>query len=68
MGDGREPEPDRDQEDEARQDRSTGGDAPAAASLEEREDVARDDDHLFEGDAPDRGDTDGGEDDAEEPA
>lgn len=31
------------QTDEAREGRDTGGDAPAAGSVEEREDVARDD-------------------------
>lgn len=41
-----------DQEREARQGRSTGGDAPAAGSLDEREAVARDEE-LFEGDAED---------------
>ena len=33
-----------------RRSRSTGGDAEAAGSIEEREAVARDDDDLFRGD------------------
>jgi MurNAc alpha-1-phosphate uridylyltransferase len=37
-------------DEEIRESRDTGGDAPAAASLEEREDVARDRDELFEED------------------
>lgn len=36
------------QEELNRTSRDTGGDAPAAASIEEREAVARDEDDLFE--------------------
>lgn len=36
-----------DQEELARRSRDTGGDAPAAASIEEREAVARDNDEFF---------------------
>lgn len=35
--------------DEAEQSRETGGDAPAAGSIAERESVAADEDDLFEG-------------------
>ena len=50
---GREHEPapeeqQRPQEELNRETRDTGGDAPAAGSIEEREAVARDDDELFE--------------------
>jgi hypothetical protein len=45
------PDGDTDQDDAARRSRKTGGDAPAAASLEEREAVAEDRDPLF--DSPD---------------
>lgn len=38
------------QEAATRQSRQTGGDAPAAGSVEERESVAIDDDELFSGD------------------
>ncbi len=51
MGAESEPEPqvdaEREQEELARRSRDTGGDAPAAASIEEREAVARDEDDLF---------------------
>ena len=52
---GREHEPapeeqQRSQEELNRTSRDTGGDAPAAASIEEREAVARDEDDLFEED------------------
>ena len=43
-------EQERSQEELARTSRDTGGDAPAAASIEEREAVARDEDGLFDGD------------------
>jgi hypothetical protein len=39
-----------DEPEAARDSRDTGGDAEAAASVEEREAVARGDDDLFEGD------------------
>lgn len=42
---------DEDQRDVARSSRDTGGDAPAAASIEEREAVATDSDDLMEDDA-----------------
>jgi hypothetical protein len=52
---GREHEPapeeqERSQDEVDRTSRSTGGDAEAAASVEEREAVANDEDHLFDGD------------------
>lgn len=47
--------PDEDQDEAAQSSRQTGGDAPAAASLEEREAVAEDRDHLF-GPSPDQPD------------
>ncbi|MFO7779025.1 MAG: hypothetical protein R6V28_11785 [Nitriliruptoraceae bacterium] len=49
----REPAPEeqqRSQEELNRTTRDTGGDAPAAASIEEREAVAQDEDELFEED------------------
>jgi primase-polymerase (primpol)-like protein len=51
-------QPDAPQEELNRESRATGGDAPAAGSIEEREAVAADEDHLFDGD----GDDDGGDD------
>lgn len=36
--------------------RASGGDAPAAASADERAAVAADEDHLFDGDEQDRDD------------
>lgn len=39
--------PDEEQESEAREGRESGGDAPAAGSVAEREAVASDDDELF---------------------
>lgn len=44
------PEQEKSQEELNRESRATGGDAPAAGSIEEREAVARDEDELFEGD------------------
>lgn len=41
---------DGEQQDEARSSRATGGDAPAAATIEEREAVATDSDDLMEDD------------------
>ncbi|MFP4311583.1 MAG: hypothetical protein ACLFS9_06315 [Nitriliruptoraceae bacterium] len=49
-GEDREPAPEeqrRSQEELNRTGRETGGDAPAAASVEEREAVAKDEDELF---------------------
>lgn len=43
----------RDQDPVAQESRETGGDAPAAGSVEERESVAADEDDLFEGDDAD---------------
>lgn len=51
MADGRDDDRERDdQSRETRASRSTGGDAPAAASIEEREAVAEDTDELMGGD------------------
>lgn len=47
MGD---PPDEQEQDDVAEGSRQTGGDAPAAGTVEEREDVATDDDELFDGD------------------
>jgi hypothetical protein len=44
------PEPHDDQREEAEDSRDTGGDAPAAATIDEREAVAEDEDELFEDD------------------
>lgn len=41
-------QPERSQEELNRESRSTGGDAPAAGSIAEREAIAADDDHLFD--------------------
>ncbi len=46
-----------DQEELARRSRDTGGDAPAAASIEEREAVARDDDDELLGGGSENGAT-----------
>lgn len=43
----------RSQEELDRASRATGGDAEAAGSIEEREAVARDDEHLVDGDRSD---------------
>jgi hypothetical protein len=45
MGD---PGHEQDQEDVAEETRQTGGDAPSAGTVEEREAVAEDEDHLFD--------------------
>lgn len=46
-GPGHREDAEEEQEKEARRSRATGGDAPAAASIEEREAVAQDRDDLF---------------------
>lgn len=54
MSDERTPDgTDEEQEREARRTRETGGDAPAAGSIEEREAVAEDRDDEFDEDADD---------------
>jgi hypothetical protein len=54
--DGGQPDEDTNQEETAQRSRQTGGDAPAAASAEEREAVAEDRNHLFDPSCEERDD------------